>query len=62
MDEKLITVEELIKELEKFDKNDEVYLSDPGGLYVYNFRTDDSIRIDRVIMSWKEGEYGGSKR
>lgn len=52
MDEKLITVEELIKELEKFDKNDDVYLSNPAGLYVYNVRTGANIKIDKVVWAY----------
>jgi hypothetical protein len=49
VDEKLITIEELIKELEKFDKNDMVYLSDPSSLYVYSCETHKSTKIKRVV-------------
>jgi hypothetical protein len=50
VDKELITIEELIKELEKFDKNDKVFLSDPASLYVYSCKTNESTKIKRVVQ------------
>ena len=46
--EKIITIKELIEQLQKFDEDSEVVLSDPAGLFVYCAKTGKSYHIKDV--------------